>query len=138
MMDENSNKLEMFAEKHALKLEKRGEVGFGRPCVGFIAGNGYVDYNAFKYPDFTPAFPQDNQYYPPDSVKDAYHKHDCLCVLVINDDYDEALRQLEIWVEDIESRGGKIYKFRTGATGIQAMVSGRIGWALRVRGEGGQ
>jgi hypothetical protein len=137
-MSENNNKLDAFAKKHALKLEKMGEVGFGRPCVGFIAGNGYVDYNALKYPNLTPAFPQDDPYCPPEDVKDAYHKHDCLAVLVYNEDYEEALRQLNIWVEDIESRGGKIYPFETGATGIQAMLSGRTGWALRFKGEGGQ
>lgn len=89
MNQELRNKLEQFALKHKLILEEAGEVGFGRPCVGFLKGTGYVDYNATVHPDYKPAFPDDEYYEPP--VPDAYHKHDCLAVLVHDDDYDSAL-----------------------------------------------
>jgi hypothetical protein len=138
-MDKIRQQLEQFAIKHKLILEDHGEVGFGRPCVGYIKGNGYVDYNPhlpltddFEFP---PVFPDDDIYRPPygDGVKDAYHKHDCLAVLVHDDDYNEALRQLAIWVDDLEARGVYVAEYHTGAQGLQALLTGLIGYAIRFK-----
>ena len=42
-MDDNTRSVLLaFAEKHGLIFEERGEVGFGRPCVGFTDGTRYV------------------------------------------------------------------------------------------------
>lgn len=125
--------LEKFAKKHGIFLVRKGEVGFGRPCVGFISSDesAYVDYNACVYPDFNPAFPNDDQYSPPREVEDAYHKHDCLAVLVYGDDYNKALHQLLIWVRDIENRNGYVVKYRNYATGFKQLLVGDYGITFR-------
>jgi hypothetical protein len=129
MNDELKDKLERFALKHKLILEEAGEVGFCRPCVGYIKGNGYVNFNPTGSVVYKPIFPDDEYYSAP--VKDAYHKHNCLAVLVHDDDYETALIQLGQWVDEIESRGGCVVDYITGATGIQALLSGLVGYAFR-------
>ena len=65
--------------------------------------------------------------------EDAYHKHDCLCVLVHDDDYDAALIELDTWIEHLESQGQvSIERYETGAKGMQAIISGLIGFAVRI------
>lgn len=76
-----------WCERYGLTLQTKGEVGFGRPCVGILYGQSYVDYDWDLFGTaavWTPA--------------DSYHKHDCLAVLVHNDDYVTALDQLYEWV----------------------------------------
>ncbi len=129
-------RLRDFAAKHNLTLEPRGEVGFGRPCVGFVgAGSNYVDYDPrMSGGDYEPIWPIDARLHPPEGTPDAYHKHDCLAVLVHGDDYDAALVQLAKWVDHLEAQG-EVYveTYRTGAVGIQAMFSGTTGRAVRMR-----
>lgn len=130
--------LQRFANEHKVILEDHGECGFGRPCVGFVRGRGYVDYRPCAYPDFKPIETfDDDRLCPPDDAPDAYHKHDCLAVLAHGpedaEDYDEALRQLHIWVKHLESLGPlEVVSYSTGATGIQAVFGGVTGWAIRV------
>lgn len=73
-----------WASRFGCTLSVKGEVGFGRPCVGILNGQSYVDYG-YDLGIWTP--------------EDAYHKHDCLAVLVYGDDYDKGLEQLIKWVE---------------------------------------
>jgi hypothetical protein len=131
MDNELKNKLERFALKHKLVFEEKSEVGFGRPCVGFTKGEGYINFNPTVRPDFDLVFPDDDYYESPENVPDAYHKHDCMAVLVHDGDYDKALHQLGLWVDDVEAKGGKVVEFSTGATGIQALFSGLIDYAFR-------
>ena len=130
--------LQRFANEHKVLLEDHGEVGFGRPAVGFVRGTGFIDHNPYRYTgdhgleDIAEL--KDKRLYPPDGVGDAYHKHDCLCVLVHDDDYDTALRQLNVWVEYLESLGPiEIVEYSTGATGVQAIFSGIVGYAIRIK-----
>ena len=111
-----------------------GEVGFGRPCVGFLTEHGnYVDYNPPTGENYDYPFGQDHRLDAPNDVVDAYHKHDCLCVLVRNDDLNEAARQLLLWVRAIESHGSPtVQSFPTGKVGIQAMFSGTTSYAITV------
>ena len=120
-----------FANDYKLIFEDRGEVGFSRPCVGFIKGNSYLDISPFIYPNFDNLIDDDLVLWPPHDVKDAYHKHDCLCVLVHDNNYDEGIRQLILWVKDIESKTVEVIKYLTGATGMQAMVSGSYGYVIK-------
>lgn len=134
--DEARANCQRFANAHKLVFEDRGEVGFGRPCVGFTKGNGYVEYNPLSRADDYRRIPEfaDDRLYAPDGVE-AYHKHDCLAVLVRDEDYDAAIRQLDQWVRHLESLGTvEVVSYETGATGFQAVISGVIGYALRVRG----
>ncbi|MHC4088717.1 MAG: hypothetical protein ACYSVY_00290 [Planctomycetota bacterium] len=138
-MDEVRERLQAFANRHKLILEDRGEVGFGRSCVGFVKGNVYVDYNPYSHPSFEPVWERDHQLNPPDETPDAYHKHDCLVVLVRGGDYDGALRQLDAWITHLEGQG-EVYidEYETGATGLQAMISGLVGYAVRIRDKAGE
>ena len=127
-------KLERFALKHKLVLQERGEVGFGRPCVGFCHGDQYVNYNPHKsdgdYKQIEKLY--DNRHHQL-TPEDAYHKHTCMAVLVHNENYDEALRQLGDWVEKLERIGVEVIEFKTGAKGVQAIMTGLFGRALKLR-----
>lgn len=85
-------------------LITRGEVGFGRPCVGISIHEGYVDFNPIDGDTFERIEELYHEELFP-KIEDAYHKHDCFAVLVHDDDYEEGLRQLREWVEDIRQHG---------------------------------
>ena len=127
-------KLSVFADKHGISLVSKGEVGFGRSCVGFTMGSNYIDYCPIDMSTYEPIEKlNDDRLYAPDGVE-AYHKHNCLAVLVEDDDYDEALRQLAMWVDHLTSQGEvEIVSYRTGATGMQAMLTGSTGYAITLR-----
>lgn len=126
---------EEFATKYKVIFEEKGEVGFGRNCVGFIKGTNYVNFNPHnsdKY-EFIPEL-QCDVCYPPEEVKDAYHKHDCLSVLVYGEDYDKAIIQLAKWVLHLKGQGEvSIKRYDTGAVGIQAIISGLTGYCVYVK-----
>lgn len=129
--------LDEFAKAHGLKLSVRGEVGFGRPCVGLLGSSeNYVDYNPHKSDgNYGEVWPADERLYAPDGVE-AYPKHDCFAVLCADDEpaYTEALRQLLTWVRHLKAQGDVyVERYATGATGIQALFSGTHGCALRLR-----
>lgn len=134
-MDKNSpiwQNLQRFANEHKVILEDKGEVGFGRPCIGFLHGTRYVAFNPRKHPDYDHVWPKDERLCPPSRTADAYHKHDCLAILVHGDDYDEALAQLNAWVEYLEAQGAvELVEYETGATGMQAIISGLFSHAFR-------
>jgi hypothetical protein len=121
-----------FANKHKVIFEDHGEVGFGRPCVGFTSGARYIDYNPRNNSDYELVWPDARPIGHPHGVE-AYHKHDCLAVLVA-DSYDAAILQLATWVEALEAQGElEIVTYATGATGLQAAISGIMGRAIRFK-----
>lgn len=123
--------LNRFAIDNKLILEEKGSVGFGRDCVGFVKGSGYINYNPTTYPDFDLAFPNREYIYPPNTAPDAYHKHECMCVLVHDDNYKKALRQLYAWVNHLtDSNNFEVLEYDTGAQGMQAIISGIVGYAI--------
>ena len=127
-------KLTVFAEKHGVLLETKGEIGFGRPCVGFLRGQSYVAYKPLnmKTYDVIEGF-DDDRVDPPEEVN-SYHKGDYMAVLVECDDYDEALHQLGLWVDSLKAAGEvEIVSYSTGAVGMQAMLSGSTGHAVRIK-----
>ena len=106
--------LKSFAESLGCVLVEKGEVGFGRPCVGILEPNiGHcVDINPYVYgetlddEDAGYIFPENENLYPDGEITPhAYHKHSCLAVLVIDDDYEGAIIQLYDWVVGILSNG---------------------------------
>ncbi len=125
-------KLQAFANDHSLVLDlANGEVGFGRACVGFLHGDKYVDYNPIRMGgdyDRLPGF--DDERIAEAAPADAYHKHQCLAVLV-DTDRDKAIAQLTEWVDAMNEIGVEIVRYATGAVGMQAMVSGTHGMAVR-------
>jgi hypothetical protein len=127
---------ENFAIEHKVIFDDEGECGFGRPCVGFRDGS-WIAHN----PDKMKPSEWGHDYHPIDDLKcdaclppegvDAYHKHDCLAVLGRGDD---AITQLAEWVVYMQSQGRvEIVSYETGATGLQAMLSGVVGRAVMVR-----
>lgn len=125
-----------FARDHALTFVERGEVGFGRPCVGFTHDGSYSDFNPYNHADYEPIFPHDDRLGAPAGVN-AYHKHDCFAVLAHGEDgeaYDAAVMELDAWVRHLEAQGElEVVEFKTGATGLQAMFTGTTGRALRFK-----
>lgn len=120
-----------FALKHRVIFDDQGECGFGRECVGF-RDKGWIGHNPYTmsgdYDRIESLACEDA--YPPDDVN-AYHKHDCLAVLGRG---DEAVIGLAKWVLKLEAAGTvEIVTYETGATGMQAMISGIQHRAVIVR-----
>jgi len=118
-----------FAIKHKVIFEDVGEVGIGRECVGFTKGNGYIDYNPFSGDEYKPIekYAMGEKMYAPVGVE-SYHKHDCLCVLGRG---NEAIIGLALWVEDLNKLNNiRVEEYAKGHTGMQAMLSGSIGYTL--------
>lgn len=121
-----------FAREHNLTFTERGQVGFGRSCVGFTSGGHYVDYNPHRSDgDYEPIKGLYFEDFP--TVENAYHKHDCLAVLAYDDEYDKSVLALAEWVAKMEARGPvAIVEYQTGADGLQAMISGTVGRAVQL------
>lgn len=132
MNDENIKICQDFADKHGVEFSAKGEVGFGRPCVGFIKNARYIECNPFgEEPDYSYIHGEnDKRLHAPDDVE-AYHKHECLSVL---GEGDKAIEGLAKWVKSLESYGEvEIVEFNTGATGLQAILTGSLGYAVIIK-----
>lgn len=121
--------IQSFASKHKLIFEDEGECGFGRECVGLTNGDSYVDYNPIDRVNYNYIEGFYNERFNEIAPLDAYHKHDCLAVLGRGDD---AIRQLSDWVDALNEMGVVVERYETGATGIQAMLTGSFAYAVRV------
>lgn len=128
-MKQYIDNIQEFANEHKIVFEPEGECGFGRPCVGLMHGENYVDYN----PNNDTTYESIPEYYderlndiPP---KDAYHKHSCLAVLGRG---EEAIKQLSEWVDKLKELDATVVTYETGATGIQVMVSGLFGKTVKL------
>lgn len=136
-METDRETCQRFANEHKLIFEDEGEVGFGRPCVGFLARGGrYLDYNPGRYGSSGNYEPIEELHCqaaePPDGCA-AYHKHNCMAVLGHG---DRAVAQLAAWVRSLESQGRvEVVDFETGATSMQALISGLLGYAVMVRAD---
>jgi hypothetical protein len=122
---------ERFSLKHKVIFEEEGECGFGRECVGFSSGDNWIDHNPRDRTTHEPiADLACEATWAPPGVN-AYHKHACLAVLGRG---EAAVIQLAEWVRSMESAGEvEVVRFLTGATGIQAAISGLTGRAVVVR-----
>lgn len=127
--------LQEFANKHKVIFEDKGEVGFGRPCVGFLYGDNYVDHNPRNQETFKPIPEYADERLYAHGAPDAYHKHDCLAVLVHRDNYNEALRQLHNWIRHIESLGKVVMVFYNKGTKdpLQAFLIGYHGMTITIK-----
>lgn len=99
-----------------------GECGFGRPCVGVSDGSKWVDWRATTgAPDYKPIPGEYDGWVP----NDAYHKHDCVAVLVHNDNAELAWIQLAAWLNAIILNGWTVlHETRTPADAIDALMGG--------------
>lgn len=122
-----------FAKRHEINLITSGEVGFGRDCVGFSKERGFVDYRPLDMGsdmfDEIAGFEGDR--IGDIAPEDAYHKHACLAVLVVDGGTERALDQLCDWVNGLNAMDVEVVEYQTGANGMQAMLSGATGYAVR-------
>jgi len=112
--EESKKYFQDFCKKYDIELSEKGEIGFGRPCVGILKNNSYIEYNACWYDKN-----YNNNYYFGynelfDEVKpeSAYHKHECFAVLCCDDEqsYKYALIELAEWIKLIEIENKIIIK----------------------------
>jgi hypothetical protein len=107
-----------WASRFGCTLQVKGEVGFGRPCVGILSGSHYIDTAGIKE---TEAYQPGGDWWEPE---DSYHKHDCLSVLDHGDN-DEALAQLYEWVKWLDAHGYGIEEtYRKPSSDIDAVFHG--------------
>ncbi len=126
---EHKANIQEFANRFKLIFEDDGEVGFGRKCVGLTNGSNYVDYNPTQYPnyDYVEEFYDERLF---DIVpENAYHKHNCLAVL---GNEETSIIQLSEWIDKLKELGAVVEKYKTGATGIQALLSGTENYAIKL------
>lgn len=113
--DEKILFLTKWAADNGAVLALKGEVGFGRPCVGIMVGNHYPDYD-YGVPATC----------PPLEVNNAYHKHDCLCILGQGED---AINELYLWVKSLNDNDVVIeVESRPPTNMIDAIIHG-ASWA---------
>lgn len=135
-----------FAEKHDIAFRAEGEIGFGRPCTGFIYEGNYIAYNPIDLsdPEYGYVFGEsDDRLYSPKETPNSYHKSMNLAVLVQgsddggtsnNDDWAAAHLELHFWIKHLEAQGEvEIVDYSTGATGMQAVFSGVTAKAVRIK-----
>ncbi len=125
--EKNLKNIQDFANKHKLVFEDNGEIGFGRECVGLLHGDNYIEYNPmdsdFNYmPDFY------DERFNNIAPENAYHKGDYLAVLGTG---ESAISELSQWVDSLKEIGVEIGNYPTGATGLQAMISGFTAYAIK-------
>lgn len=131
MNQQDKELLERFALDHKVILEEEGQVGMGRPCVGFTKGTSYIAYNPINMVTFETLSAFGDDRIRDCAPENAYDKSDHLAVLVHDDNYEGALQELVGWVRDLNEIGVEVLQYQTGATGVQAMLSGHTGHAVR-------
>ena len=128
-IEQHKANIQEFANRFKLIFEDDGEVGFGRKCVGLTNGSNYVDYNPTQYPDYdyVEEFYDERLF---DVIpENAYHKHNCLAVL---GNEESSIIQLSEWIDKLKELGAVVEKYKTGATGIQALISGTENYAIKL------
>lgn len=127
-MEQYIKNIQEFANTHKLIFEREGECGFGRECVGLLHGDNYVDYNPTDSVSYEPIkeFEDDRLYAIAPPL--AYHKHNCLAVLGRG---EKSIKQLSDWVDSLKELNVTIETYKTGATGVQAIVSGVFGKTVK-------
>ena len=85
----------LWAHKNKAVLTLEGECGFGRECVGILAGSVYPDYHWYNA-DYDQDDENGDVWTPPS----AYHKHECVAVLGRGQDAESQLYDWLKWFDD--------------------------------------
>lgn len=128
-IEEHKANIQEFANRFKLIFEEEGECGFGRECVGLTNGSNYVDYNptdSVSY-DYIKDFYNEKLY--DIAPENAYHKHNCLAVLGRE---ESSIIELSEWIDKLNELGAVVEEYATGATGMQAILSGTHNYAVRI------
>lgn len=91
-MSEDRAFVEGYCGGKGIRVEWEGEIGFGRECVGLVAGDRdvWIAYARGPRGEIGTG--------PPETVTDSYHKDDYIAVLGRGKRYE---RQLRLWVEHL-------------------------------------
>lgn len=127
---EKKKVIQEFANKHKVVFEEKGEVGFGRECVGLMHGDNYIDYNPCSFPNYDSIKEHYSDMFYKIAPPDAYHKHDCIAILGQG---EEAISKLYDWVVELDKLNVELVRYETGATGMQAVMSGIFGHAFVIK-----
>ena len=94
-----------FAKDIDAKFNIHGECGFGRPCIGITKNDNWIAFNPLdKTKGYEPIKELFSEKFYDIKPEDAYHKFDCLAVL-LHDDLERAIDQLYDWVRKIKLLG---------------------------------
>lgn len=91
----------VWAAKNNVQLNLKGEVGFGRECVGITTESNYPAYE-WDDPETCERLDNNGEVWIP---KDAYHKSPCVAVLGRG---EEAESQLYDWLKWFDDNGFKV------------------------------
>lgn len=100
-----------WANENGATLQLKGECGFGRPCVGIIAGQAWVDFMWMSLEPHADELQDTLREFRMILPEDLYHKHDCVAVLASpyeEPDYDAAAEQLYVWVQWLNANNWRI------------------------------
>lgn len=106
--DRSKEYLNKFCFAHDIELVEKGEIGFGRPCVGIYKDGCFVGYNSFWYAggELHYYFKEDKRFEQL-KTENSYHKVDCFAVICEDDvfKYRNAVIELANWIYSIEEIG---------------------------------
>jgi len=123
----------VWAAKHGVKLELRGECGFGRECVGISTEGSFPDYE-WRDEDFNRLDGNGEVWKP----ADAYHKYPCVAVLGRGEVAEAQLYDWLKWFDDND------FSIETGdqpidpALGVIGLLLGKHRYARMVRNNVGE
>ena len=118
----------IWAAKNHLALELEGEVGFGRDCVGVLAGDQYPEYHWYDSGTLTQLDNNGKVWTP----ANAYHKHECVAVLGHG---EAAEAELYEWLKWFDANGFKLETGSNGTIGLDVIhiLLGRHQFARMVK-----
>ena len=94
--DDKIKWMAVWAAKNGVKLELRGECGFGRECVGVSSDNSYLDYEWYDQVT-SKRIDENGEVWTPSG---AYRKHPCVAVLGRGEEAEEQLYQWLRYFDD--------------------------------------
>lgn len=128
--------LERFAEEHDIILETRGEISLVGECVGFLDRTGckYIGFNPYQAD--TKSYREcyyDDRFFEV-MPENAYVEHNCLCVLVFNEDYESALEELSDWIDALEEMGElEVLEYFNSIEGLEEIVGGEVDTVIKYK-----
>lgn len=124
----NRNHIDLLVNETGLKFEEKGEIGFGRNCVGIVNQNteSYLSYQTYDE-DYNPAL--NHEVASQTAPEDAYHKGPYLAVLYDGTEEGrlKAISQLNNWIEKIMAASYEV----TGYTERNSLASLLAGGSVR-------
>ena len=121
------NNIEKFCKETGFVFQEKGEIGFGRECVGILdpVTDSYVAYEALyddegDSPSYCPIYSHSAEI-----ADNAYHKGPYLAVLLRYIDKEAAIKELDEWVGRILAKGYKIQEYQNKGNDIAEFLTGK-------------